>query len=774
MARLAEWIISKRWLVLVTIVSLGALAASGVRFIEVNNDYHVFFGKENPQLIAFDGLHDKYTKDDNVFIVIQPESGHVFTKETLSAVEELTNQSWQTPFSSRVDAITNFQHTYAEGDEMFVENLVDEIHRKSDADIEKIKQVALKDPLLVDRLLDKKGTLTAVNITVNLPGEALTENREVAAFVNKMVTEWEQKHPGIKTHLTGNIMFTNAFDENFEVDMMTLTPIMFLVILICLVLATRNIGVTISTFIILIFSMATAMGMAGWLGIQLSGPVFSAPNMILTLAIADSIHLLITIMQQMRLGISKKEAIIESFRLNFMPVFVTSLTTVIGFLALNFSDTPPFRDLGNITAMGVVAAFFFSMFLLPILISFLPFKVKVQKEKSSLWLERFSDFLIKRRKPVLWGASAFVIIFAVFSANNILNNEFIKFFDKSVKFRTDSDFINDNLTGMYTIEFSLGAGGSDGITNPKYLNKVDDFGKWFETQENVVHVNSLVEVMKRVNKSMHGDNTDYYRLPTSSQEAAQYLLLYEMSLPYGLDLNNQINVDKSESRFIATVKNVSSQELINLSESAENWLANNAPEYMSSKGISMALMFSHITKRNMSSMLKGGLIALVLISFILIFALRSLKYGLISLIPNLAPIAVAFGFWGLVNGQIDMGISIVFGMTMGLVVDDTIHLLSKYIRARREHGKSPEDAIRYAFSTVGRAVIITTLVLTAGFLVLAQSQFGFNAGMAKLTAITIVIALILDMVLLPTILLAFDNKIARIDDNIHSNQTNHK
>lgn len=757
----AEWIINKRWFVFIATIAFGIFAASGVRFLEVNNDYHVFFGKDNPHLMAFDGLQNKFTKDDNVFVVIQPESGKVFTKETLLAVEELTTRAWQTPFSTRVDSLANFQHIYANGDDMFVENLADEINQKNSLDIGQIKQVALNDPLLVGRLLDDKGSLTALNITVNLPGKALTENREVAAFVNKMLANWKQEYPGFKTHLTGNIMFTNAFDENFEADMMTLTPIMFLVILTCLLLSTRSIGLTISTFVVLILSMANAMGMAGWLGIQLSGPVISAPNMILTLAIAGSVHLLITILQQMRRGIPKKQSIIDSLQLNFKPIFITSLTTLIGFLALNFSDAPPFRDLGNITAMGIVAAFLFTMILLPILISVMPFKIKINKDKldKPSWLDSFADFIIKKNNQVLWGMTILVVLIGSFSFNNQLNNEFIKFFDKTIAFRADSDFINDNLTGMYTIEFSLGSGKSDGIADPVYLKKVKEFGDWFKKQENVVHINSLVEVMKRINKSMHGDDFEYYRIPDSSKEASQYLLLYEMSLPYGLDLNNQINVDKSESRFIATVKNISSQELIDLSEKAEKWLMINAPNHMFSNGVSMALMFSHMTKRNMTSMINGGLVALVLISIILIFALRSLKYGLISLIPNLTPLAVAFGLWGFIDGKIDMGISIVFGMTLGLVVDDTIHLLTKYIRARKEQGKSPEDAIRYAFATVGRAVIVTTIVLTAGFLVLAQSQFGFNAGMAKLTSMTLVIAVILDLTLLPTLIVAIDKKI---------------
>jgi predicted RND superfamily exporter protein len=357
---------------------------------------------------------------------------------------------------------------------------------------------------------------------------------------------------------------------------------------------------------------------------------------------------------------------------------------------------------------------------------------------------------------IIYSALTIVIGLSAFAFKNELNNQFINFFDESVPFRHDSDYIDEKLTGMYNIEFSLPSGQSDGISNPTYLQTIAAFEQWFSAQENVVHVNAFSEVMRRVNRSMHGDQEQYYTLPESQSQAAQYLLMYEMSLPLGLDLNNQINVDRSETRFTATVKNISSKDLLALTTKAENWLKQNTPAYMHESGVGMAIMFSHITKRNMTSMLQGGIMGLVLISFILIAALRSWKYGLISLLPNLAPLGVAFGAWYFMEGLINMSTSIVFGMVLGIIVDDTIHLLSKYVTARREMNKSPEDAVRYAFATVSKAAIITTVILTAGFMVLAQSHFGFNAGMAKVTAITIVIALILDLLLLPAILLSID------------------
>ncbi len=749
--------IRRRWLIIAASLVVAMLAGMGGQNLRFNTDYHVFFSDENPQLQAFDALNNKYTQDDNVFIVVVPKDGEVFTKETLTAIEDLTAKAWKTPHSSRVDAITNYQHTRAVDDDLYVDDLVYNAPTKNEKELDEARAIAVNEPLLRDRLVDEDASLTGVNITVKLPGEKMGEEAEVAAYVREIVAEFEAQNPNLKTYLTGMIMLSGAFGEAAQNDMSTLMPLMFLGIILLVFITTRTVSGTFSTVIVLLLSIMTAMGIAGWLGIELTAPSSATPTMIMTLAIADSIHILVTMLQNMRRGIPKREAIVESLRVNFMPVLITSLTTIIGFLTMNFSDAPPFHDLGNITAIGVAAAFTYSIFTLPALMTVLPVKVKVREMQAtgsaSTLIDRFANFVIAQNKTLLWAASIGVVVLTGFVVKNELNDEFIKYFDDGVQFRRDTDFISENLTGIYTVEFSLGAGESGGVNNPEYLRNLDKFEQWFRQQPEVIHVNSFAEVAKRINKSMHGDDPSYYRIPDTREEAAQFLLLYEMSLPFGLDLNNQVNVDKSETRFIATVENLSSNELIGLAERAEGWLKDNTPPYMFANGISTGIMFSHLTQRQLDSMISGSIVALILISIVLMIALKSFRHGLLSIIPNVAPIMVGFGIWGLSVGQINAGMAIVFGMTLGIIVDDTVHFLSKYLRAKREKGKSNEDAIRYAFSTVGTALVVTSIVLILGFSVLAQSDFGMNSSMAKITALTIFLALVIDFLLLPAILM---------------------
>ncbi len=757
----AEFVIKRKWLVLVgTLVLAMGLASKGN--MEFDGDYHVFFSKSNPELEAFDALQEKYTKDDNVILVLSPSNGNIFTKDNLVAIEELTAESWNTPYSSRVDAVTNFQHTSAVDDDLYVDDLSYETSLKTDAEIESIREKALKEPLLVNRIINEKGSVTAINITVRLPGLSVDEiPGEVTPFVRNLVDDFKEKHPNFEVRTSGLIPLNTAFFESSMADM-ALTLLMLVIVIITTFILTRNIYSTIATLVVVMFSIMSAIGFVGLMGIKLTPPSAVFPTMILTLAVADSIHILITMLQKMRNdGFNKYGALIESMRLNFMPVFITSLTTIIGFLTMNFGDVPPFWDLGNITAFGMFMAFLFSTTTLPALMAIFPVKTKTKKATNKVrknWYASLGNFVVKQ--PVRLTVISLVIIggLSFLATKNTFNDEFINYFDESVTFRTDTDYISENLTGIYNIEYSIGSGESGGINNPEYLQKLNEFEDWLNEQPEVIHVNAFSEVARRVNRSMHGDDESFYKVPDSREEAAQYLLLYELSLPFGLDLNNQINVDKSESRVTVTLKNIDSPQMIAFSERGEKWLRENTPKEMHALGVSPMLMFSKLGFRQADSMLKGNIIALILISLVLMLALRNFKLGLLSIIPNVTPVLVGFGIWALYKAQINTGMVIVFGMTLGIIVDDTVHFMSKFLRAKRELGYDSKQAVVYAFETVGKALVTTTIVLIAGFAVLSTSSFALNSYMARITVIIIIGALIIDFILLPSLLILTSKK----------------
>ncbi|MGB5812270.1 MAG: MMPL family transporter [Polyangiales bacterium] len=746
-----------KWLVLLGTLAVASLAASGLQFIEFKNDYQYFFREDNPQLRAFEDLQEIYTKNDNILIVVEPKSGSVFEPQTLEAVGAITERAWQLPFATRVDSITNFQYSHAEEDDLIVDDLVDAERQYSADERSALRDIALAEPLLRRRLISQDADVTAIYVRHTLPRKNSDEATKAALAVRALAADIEKEFPGHEVYLTGSVMLSNSFFEASVQDLSTLVPLMYLVILLTALIFLRSLWGMVVTVIVIMLSSATAMGISGWLGIPITPPSSGAPTVIMTLAVADSIHLLVSFFQAMRKGLTKREAMTDSMRVNLGPVFLTSLTTAIGLLALNLSDVRPFNDLGNISTIGVIAAYVYTMVLLPPLVAILPFRARMKPAtQTSGAVVGLGEFVIRRRKALLWVGTIAVVFLGAMATRNELNDEFVKYFDESFAFRVDTDFASERLSGIYTMEFSLDSGEEGGIANPEFLVNVDAFAQWLRSQPDVDHVFTLSDTFKRLNKNMHADEAQWYALPDKRDLAAQYLLLYEMSLPYGLDLNDTINIEKSSTRMIVTCRNVSAVRMREIQAQAELWLRENTPEYMWTVPASTNLMFAHISERNIKSSLLGSFIALGLIAIILAIAFRSLKFGAISILPNLFPALMAFGIWGLTAGQIDVGNAIVTTMALGIIVDDSVHFLSKYLRARRESGMDSHEAVRYAFSTVGSALVVTSFVLVSGFAVLSLSPFGLNAGMGLLTAIVLLVALVADLLFLPPLLMMID------------------
>ncbi|MDX8393605.1 MAG: MMPL family transporter [Mariprofundales bacterium] len=752
----AKWIIRWRWPVILLAVLLALAAGSGGRFLAFNTDYRVFFSDDNPQLIAFEELQKTYTKVDNIQFVISSLDGDAISPTVLTAVEELTQKAWLLPFALRVDSVSNFQHTQAVEDDLLVADLVEGANHLTKEQLEQIRSIAQHEPALKTMLISPDSAVTAINVTFQMPEKEMNEVPTATAAARKLAKDIEAAYP-VKIYLSGMVMMNNAFMESSMNDMGTLVPAMYLIIIITMLLLVRSITATIATVFVLAFSVMSGMGLAGWLGIKLTPPSSAATTIIMTLSVADSIHLIVTMLANMRKGMEKKLAIIDSVRINFMPIFLTSITTAIGFLAMNGSDSPPFHDLGNITAMGVMVAFVLSVTFLPALLSLLPIKAKEGQTFFNHGMDAFSNFVIRRQNMVMIVSIVIAIGVLAMIPRNDLNENFVKYFAPSTTFRADVDFTSNHLTGLYQLQFSLPAEGSNGVSDPEFLAHTKGFVDWLRSQPEVQHVRSITDTMQRLNMNLHGDDPAWYKLPEARDLAAQYLLLYELSLPYGLDMNNQLNVDKSSTQIVATLQNLTTRELRDISIRGEQWLKDNAPK-MQATGIGPGIMFAYISERNIQSMLGSTFIALILISLLITITLRSIKIGVISLLPNLLPAGLAFGVWGLLVGEVNMAAAMVTGMSLGIVVDDSIHFLSKYLRARREKGMDSESAVRYAFSSVGIAIVVTSAVLVAGFMILAQSTFALNSQMALLTSIAIAMALLADFLLLPVLLMRMDKQ----------------
>ena len=756
------------WALISLLVTVALVA--GTKNLYLETDYRVFFNDDDPLLLSHMDMEATYTRSDNLGIIVKPAQGDVFTERNLRLIYEITEEAWQTPYAIRVDSISNFQHTSAEQDDLLVEALLLDPSDLDNTKIANIKKVALAERQLVNRLVARDGKTVLINVSLEMPPlsdktadpETQAQQRaaldasdpEVITFGDSLIDKFSESYPDLEFHLIGIPVINNSFTRLSIEDMSTLTPSMYLLIVVLLALFLRALGSIIAAVILIALASATALGGAGWLGLAINPINLIAPTVILMIAVCDVVHLLSIYVRNLSLQQTPLEAMRESLRLNFQPIILTSLTTAVGFFTLNFSTSPPFRELGTISGIGVLWAMVLTFTLLPALILLLVRKGKASPQRDQIFI-KYSHFVIKNQKPVLLITSLVAVALMALIPLNRIDDDPSAYFKPGVPYRDANDFQVQNLPAINDINFSISCGEPSCVNSPAYLKTLDDFRIWVEQQPYVEFVSTYADVMKRLNKSMNADQDAFYAVPEDGDLAAQYNLMYEMSLPYGLDLNNQLNIDKSSSKVSVFTSQLSTGELLQTENNARQWFDQNAPE-LSSHGASILLMFANVGEKNIRSMLIGALIAIVGVTLTILLSLRSFKYAIISMVPNVFPALMAFGIWGVFVGQINLAVAAVFSICLGILVDDTVHFISKYRRAREQKYYSPEQAIEYAFTNVGSALVVTTVVLVLGFSILNLSQFNLNAMTGQLAALTIGIALIFDFLILPPILLLVD------------------
>ena len=740
---------------LVTALVFLPIAAGVVRLVEVDVDFRNHFSKDDPRLVALEQLEETYALSDSVLVAMAPKDGTIFTREALVAIEEMTEQLWQTPFVTRVDSISNYSHSWGVDDDLIVEALIDDAAGLTASDLERIKEIALGTEEIAGRFVSRDGRVAGLMVNVVLPEVSRQQAKvEVVDFLYGAAAEAQASHADIEYHLTGELFLNRSVRDALDDEMAKLAPIAFLIMLIVAFVLLRSISAVGAVVILLVAVIMSGLGFAGWTGMKMYGESGAAIFVLMAVAVAHSMHVIEGMLAQMRQGMDRRQAIVHSVQSNMWPVFLTSLTTAIGFLSLNFSEMPPFRVMGNIVAFGAMCAFVYAVTLLPALLSLLPVSARPLRAGKRPFFDLFGRFVVSHHIALLVSFGAVIVALIAGISRIDLNENPLELLDNSYEYRRSTDFVSENFVGLEPFEYSLSAGREAGITDVNYLRDVDAFASWYRAQPEVAHVFAITDILKRLNKTLNGGNQDYYVVPDESDLAAQYLLLYEFSLPMGLDLNNLIDVERSATRMTVVLKKLSAKEKISLDDRAQAWLRQNAPN-LETGATGVTLVGAYSIKRNIEKMLIGTVIAMTIVSILLVFIFRSLRFGLISLIPNFVPAAMAIGAWGYAVGEIGVAASVVTALAFGIIVDDTIHFLTKYLRARKQ-GLLPSESVQSALRSVGQALFATTVVFALGFLVFSASGLASNQALGLLMGITVVIALLADFLFLPPLLIALD------------------
>ena len=521
-ARFAERVIGFRWPIIAASIVLVLLAAAGGAFLQFSTNYRIFFSEDNPELLAYEALENTYGKSDNVLFMIVPQAGDATSEPALEAAVWLTERARQTPYSRRVDSIVNFQHTTADGDELSVRDLVDPARLGDPGERARIRATALADPRLRGSLLARDGRVSAVNVTVALPEEDQSIRvPEVAGFARNLAAETEERFPGIDIRVVGTVMINHTFSQASVDSQKVFLPASLAIMALVLILLTRGFAGVAATGLVMVFSILVSMGMGGWVGLPFTPPTAPAPTIVLMIVVANCVHLLVALQQRLRAGDAKRAAIVEAVRINLHPVFLASATTALGFLSMNFSEVPPYRHLGNFVAFGIVASFLLSVTLLPALLSLLPMRGRRSERENDAAMAAIAEFVVRRRRALLWGSTAVVLALLAAVPRNDLNDVLVHFFDESTEFRQDTDFLDERLSGNTLLEYSLHASAPGGVADPPFLANVSAFAEWYREQPETRHVEVVTDTFRHLNRSLHGDDPAAYRLPASADLAAQ-------------------------------------------------------------------------------------------------------------------------------------------------------------------------------------------------------------------------------------------------------------
>nr|WP_275442862.1 MMPL family transporter [Pseudoalteromonas sp. OOF1S-7] len=653
----------------------------------------------------------------------------------------------------RVDSVTNYQFIRAQGDDILVSDYVQDLEQDlvTPQYLNDFYARAQAEKGLKDFLVGPERSVTGINLS--LADDVTTETGKAAFMkaLTELLSVYDEQT--LQYHLTGSIVIDHGFDVSAQSDVETLYGLVYLTVLLLTWLLTRSIAATVAVLLSVTMSWFIALGIAGLSGLKLTAISVSAPTVLMTLAVAQSMHILFSVQKRIATGMYQKDAIEQAVRANIWPLFLVTLSTCAGFAAIMSSEVPPLQDLGFMLVVGNVAVFALSVTFLPAFLSLFKLKQVSHAERSEKRLGKLGLHIANRSGRYFVSGLLLSVALVFPITYNELNDNFIEYFDSENKVRVDAEYIDQRLTGVHQVYFEVQSPGKSEIFTPAYLTYIDDFTHWLNDQEIVRHVTSVADVQKKLYQASLGGASQDYRLPENKETATQMHLLYEMSLPYGLSTKNLVDLSRESTRVTVVVDNVSSKEILALEAKAAQWHKSYNSDIKLHPGTGPTIMFADIGQSNAHSLISSTVLAFVFVSIILLIALKSLKMSVLSLLPNLLPAVIAFGIWGLIDGEVGLAVSIVVVMTFGIVVDDTIYFLT-HIK-KNLNAATFNEVIAKTYQQVGSPIINTTIILVCGFAILAFSSFRLNQGMGMLTAMVIFIALIADLFMLPELIKRF-------------------
>jgi predicted RND superfamily exporter protein len=746
-----------RWIIVVMIPLLVVFLALNLKHLEIDGSYRIWFEEDSKILTEYDKFREEFSNDDGITIVFKDENG-IFNKKALQSIQRLTEALWEMPHIDRVDSITNYQHVHADKnrpDDVLVDDfIVEDLVEVSDAYFANRKKVATHDDIIVDSFISKDGTTTMIFARLE---PSANEDANISMVMMGYLTpliKAESNKTGYKYWLNGGPPMTQAFVDIAGHDAVIFTPLVFFASMILLFLLFRRISGALIPLAVVLFTFLSVLAVQTLLGYKLNNFTANIPVFIVAIGIADAVHIYSVWLMAKKEGKQNKEAGQSSIEKNFLPILLTSLTTTVGFATLAISKVVPVSTLGIATASGAVLAFIISVVWMPSILLLLkkPLKSVESKEIDKVKSFGYGAYIVRNDKKIILIGTLLALFMGIGLFFVKVDSNTIRYFDKEVEIRKSAEFTMHNLTGSMSYALVVDSGKSDGIKDPEFLRIVEKFYHDYRLKfpKDVRDILSLLDTIKRYNKILNNKE----EVPKERNLIAQYLLLYSMGLPQGMEITDQMDFDQRKLRVNVLVNIVDTSKDLKMINYAKEWWAK-TPYKLTLTG--QTAMYAYMQKDITETLIYSLSLTILIVSLMMLLIFKRLKILWILLLPNLLPVILVIGIMGWLGLTIDMGVAIAGAIIIGVAVDDTIHFLVKYFDARKRGlgmAETFDEVIHYA----GRAIFFTTIVLSLSFSMFVFSTFTPNQNFGVVTATALVIALIVDLLYLPALLSVMDKK----------------
>jgi predicted RND superfamily exporter protein len=760
MARLINFLLSQRYLLATLSILLGGAISLGALKTTINSSDDAILSEDDPYRLEVAQVNKDFPPSTSVLFAFMSPEGDVFNRDMLQAMQDLTDRYTDVESAVSVASLINRRLDAVDADIHERDYLLPELDELTAQDLVKIREIALADKDLTQSMLSPEGDMALAVIKFHATSEEQATQLRIAKTVIDLRDSLREQYPEQNIYVLGRILFEyDSYNAQIK-DAKYLFPIVMLTILGLMYFCLRSLSFALAIAVVSVMSVGLTVGTVGWAQVPFNQISNMGPLVVFMIAMADSIHLVSVYLQGLHKSLSKFEALRESLRVNIQPVTLATVTTAMGFLSLNYCASPGIYGFGNVVAMGVVWAFLVTFTLLPALILLLP----VKKVPEPLGVKGFINFVAKlvanHGKQLFWGSLLLIVVtFAMLPLNKVDFDRF-SFIDKDSDFHTVISALAEKIGNDQSLVYSINSGKYYGITEPEFLRKIEEFSIWLEEQPQTSFVTSYTGFLKNRNMAENDNDPAWEVLPEDNLQIIDYLVGYQLVQEIEPQLEPIFNSEYSAIRMVVGTSNLSNVQLLDFSEEIEDWITLNMdPAYDVMHGDN-SILYARLNKMISLQLMEGFTLSFLLITATLLVGLKSVRYGLLSMMPNLFPATIVFGIWGLLVGELSPYILMLFSISIGLVVDDSVHVLSKYIVARRE-GESPEAAVQYSLDKAGSAITITTLSLAVGTFILVLSNTFYYQNVALLLTPIIIVALLLDLLFLPPLLVRFDNWLER-------------